>query len=42
MLKSTYIEEDYILIPKDGKRKYSDDSKLLVSGAADEDYITNL
>ncbi len=39
MAKLTYMQENHILIPKDGKRG-KDDNKML--GMADEEYLNNL
>ena len=39
MAKITYIQENHILIPKDGKRNKQEDSKV---AATDDEYLNNL
>lgn len=40
MTKLTFLQENHILIPKDGKRFNKDDGKIM--GVGDEEYLNNL
>lgn len=40
MAKLTFLQENHILIPKDGKRSSKEESKI--GGIGDEEYLNNL